>query len=221
MSLVEVWLDFSFLGCEETSPRAMCEIVESVVVMLPDKQSVIRWDWQEVDGIRFVKLKKSENYVSKLLTGKGIGKRRIPTATDIIDKIIEARDAKQDEILQAFETCDATDKDLGLDAPPIKKRRVQKAQTLTEILTIVAPSGKPTIQGTPMRVLPGAFKKSTLWIEPTSTSSGHALPTKWPREVSPGRSCRCPASRQLVMMSNRQRPWQLIRAGFRQLLHRG
>ena len=142
---------------------------------LPDgkKQTVVLKHVAVVDSIRFIRLGKADSSIVKLMTGKGIGSDRVLGSTNIFETLVNIRDAEQDSLNEVVDE-PKVDKveDLGLDAPiPKKKRTLSSSGTLSDVLTISAPSRAGVVEGIRMRVLPTTSKRgAVLWVELNDTN---------------------------------------------------
>ena len=81
----------------------MCTIQDTVQVTFGDDPPIVikSESWTEVDGLRFLRLAKSECYVTRLLTGKAVSKCRSLARTDILEQLIAIRNEQSDELLRS------------------------------------------------------------------------------------------------------------------------
>ncbi len=123
-------------------------------------------DIRELDGVRFIRLRKSAWSTNRILVGgRGSHKDRPLQPTNVIESIIEMREVVRPELDE--DSKDAVAIDLGLDAPAKKKRRRQDKKTAKSIVVTVGGREEDPLKMEPMRVALDPALKAPLFVELT------------------------------------------------------
>lgn len=133
----------------------MATITDSVTITFDGTRSV-SLDVVFVNSTKFIKLRKSDAQVERMLTGLCVRSARRLTRTDIIEQIISLRNNKREKLIEAAEQAavGAPAHDLGMDTTAPSKRRRSMQGVLPEIVEITTPS-IGHIDGINMKVLMG------------------------------------------------------------------
>ena len=148
--------------------ETMCTIQTTVQVTFPDGCPPVHVKaWIEVEGSKFIRLKKSDSRVVRLLTGSGVGTSRALAKTNIIESIIDARNEKAEQLMrETMPQQNAAAEELGgvqESKYQQAKRAKRLAASLPSVIEVDAPSFEH-IEGISLNVLLQP-NDQTLWVE--------------------------------------------------------
>ena len=128
------------------------------------KSPIVIKHTQEVDGIKFMKVCKSDTAMSRLLVNEDTEAGRPLSMSDVLEQLVSRRNSAYNAILtQKLSGAEEGKEDLGLDCAKRRRQREHPEVSMPKVATLEAPDIED-VQGIPIKVI---LSKSgqALWVE--------------------------------------------------------